>query len=141
MNKSQSLGDPRTDPFDVAEEAAVLLAGETGVARHDIALVLGSGWGGAADLIGETVAEIPSWEVPGFSEPTVEGHVGTIRSIRIPETSKHALVLGARAPLYEGGGVRHVAHGVRTAAKAGASVMVLTNGYVGLDVLRGPGTP
>jgi len=141
MAKSHDLDDPRTDPFDVAEEAAVLLAGETGVAHHDIALVLGSGWGGAADLIGETVAEIPSWEVPGFSEPTVEGHVGTIRSIRIPETGKHALVLGARTHLYQDQGVRRVVHGVRTAARAGASAIVLTNGCGSLDVLRGPGTP
>jgi len=141
MNKSQSLDDPRTDPFDVAQDAAVLLAGETGVAQHDFALVLGSGWGGAAELIGETIAELPSWEVPGFAEPAVAGHVGTIRSIRMPETGKHVLVLGARAHLYEGRGVRHVAHGVRTAAKAGASVIVLTNGCGGLDVLRGPGTP
>lgn len=141
MAKSQDLDDPRTDPFDVAQEAAVLLAGETGVARYDFALVLGSGWGGAAELIGETIAEIPSWEVPGFSAPTVEGQVGTIRSIRMPATGKHVLVLGARTHVYEGRGVRHVAHGVRTAAKAGASVIVLTNGCGGLDVRRGPGTP
>lgn len=141
MAKSQDLDDPRTDPFDVAQEAAVLLAGETGVARHDFALVLGSGWGEAAELIGETIAEIPSWEVPGFSAPTVDGHVGTIRSIRMPATGKHVLVLGARTHVYEGRGVRHVAHGVRTAAKAGASVIVLTNGCGGLDLRRGPGTP
>ncbi len=141
MAKSQDLDDPRTDPFDVAQEAAVLLAGETGVARYDFALVLGSGWGGAAELIGETIAEIPSWEVPGFSAPTVEGQVGTIRSIRMPATGKHVLVLGSRTHVYEGRGVRHVAHGVRTAAKAGASVIVLTNGCGGLDVRRGPGTP
>jgi purine-nucleoside phosphorylase len=141
MSTFQNLDDPRTDPFDVAEEAAALLAGESGVAQHDFALVLGSGWSGAAELIGETIAELPSWEVPGFSEPMVAGHVGTIRSIRIPENGKHVLVLGARTHFYEGRGVRQVAHSVRTAAKAGASVIVLTNGCGGLDVLRGPGTP
>jgi purine-nucleoside phosphorylase len=103
--------------------------------------VLGSGWGGAADLLGETVAEIPAPEVPGFAAPAVVGHVGTIRSIRIAATGKHALVLGSRTHLYEGKGVRRVVHGVRTAAAAGCSTIVLTNGCGGLDPSWGPGTP
>ena len=37
-----------------------MLAERTGSARHDVALVLGSGWVPAADLLGETVAELPS---------------------------------------------------------------------------------
>ena len=42
------------DPFEAAKLAAEHIARETGVEQHDVALVLGSGWGGAADLIGET---------------------------------------------------------------------------------------
>ena len=135
------LDDPATDPFDVARAAAAHLARVTGVERHDLALVLGSGWGGAADLLGETVAEIPSEEVPGFVAPAVLGHVGTIRSIRIAGTDTHALVLGSRTHLYEGLGVRRVVHGVRTAAAAGATRIVLTNGCGGLNVRWAPGTP
>ena len=103
--------------------------------------MLGSGWGGAADLLGETVAEVPSHEIPGFSAPAVAGHVGTIRSIRIEGTDRHALVLGSRTHLYEGRGVRRVVHGVRTAAAAGATTVVLTNGCGGLNPAWGPGTP
>ena len=142
------LDDPTTDPFDVARLAAEYLAEVTGVAQHDIALVLGSGWGGAADLLGETIAEIPSHDVPGFIAPAVVGHVGTIRSIRIttPDAApdapgRHALVLGSRTHLYEGKGVRPVVHGVRTAAAAGARTIVLTNGCGGLNAAWGPGTP
>ncbi|HEX7804674.1 MAG TPA: purine-nucleoside phosphorylase [Cellulomonas sp.] len=142
------LDDPTTDPFDVARRAAEYLAEVTGVAQHDIALVLGSGWGGAADLLGETIAEIPSHDVPGFIAPAVVGHVGTIRSIRIttPDAApdapaRHALVLGSRTHLYEGKGVRPVVHGVRTAAAAGARTIVLTNGCGGLNAAWGPGTP
>lgn len=139
------LDDPATDPFEVARAAAAHLAQATGVAQHDVALVLGSGWGGAADLLGETVAELPSTEVPGFSAAAVVGHVGTIRSIRIagPDDAapRHALVLGSRTHLYEGRGVRRVVHGVRTAAAAGAKVLVLTNGCGGLNPAWGPGTP
>jgi len=36
--------------LNAAAEAAAVLAAKTGVDRHDIALILGSGWGGAADL-------------------------------------------------------------------------------------------
>ncbi|WP_456823287.1 purine-nucleoside phosphorylase [Cellulomonas sp. P5_E12] len=135
------LDDPTTDPFDVARAAAAYLAQATGVERHDVLLVLGSGWGGAADLLGETVAEVPSHEIPGFSAPAVAGHGATTRSIRIEGTDRHALVLGSRTHLYEGRGVRRVVHGVRTAAAAGATTVVLTNGCGGLNPAWLPGTP
>ncbi len=138
---SPRIDDPEVDPFDVARAAAAYLARVTGVARHDLALVLGSGWGGAADLLGETVAEIPSEEIPGFSAPAVAGHGATTRSIRITGTDTFALVIGSRTHLYEGKGVRRVVHGVRTAAAAGATRIVLTNGCGGLNPAWLPGTP
>jgi purine-nucleoside phosphorylase len=128
------------EPFALAQAAADHIASATGVAQHDIALVLGSGWGGAADLIGETTATLPAHDVPGFSAPAVEGHVGTIRSVRAAD-GKRALVLGARTHYYEGRGVRAVVHGVRTAAAAGCRVVVLTNGCGGLNPAWAPGTP
>jgi len=133
--------DPRA-PFDLAHEAAERLAELTGVARHDVALVLGSGWGGAADLLGETIADIPAEEVPGFRKPAVAGHGATIRSVRIDDDGeRHALVLGSRTHYYESRDVRAVAHGVRTAAAAGVQQLVLTNGCGGLDPALLPGTP
>lgn len=130
---------PETEPFLVAEEAAQIIADRSGVARHDVALVLGSGWAGAADLLGETVSEIPAHEVPGFHAPAVAGHVPTMRSIRLHGTDRHALVLGSRTHYYEGKGVRAVAHGIRTAAACGASTVVLTNGCGGLNPQWQPG--
>ncbi|WGW10672.1 purine-nucleoside phosphorylase [Saxibacter everestensis] len=135
------LNSAETDPFALADQAAAVIADRSGVARHDIALVLGSGWSTAADLLGETLAEIPSTELPGFSAPSVVGHVGTIRSVRINETGKHALVLGARTHFYENKGVRAVVHPIRTAAAAGAGTLVLTNGCGGLNPDWAPGTP
>lgn len=132
--------DPPADPFDVAQQAATDIARLTGVASHDIALTLGSGWGHAADLLGETVATIPATEVVGFSAPALAGHVGTLRSIRMPD-GRHALVIGARTHLYEGHGVRRVAHSVRTAAATGATTLVLTNGAGGIRDTWSPGQP
>ncbi|PTT67387.1 purine-nucleoside phosphorylase [Arthrobacter sp. HMWF013] len=131
---------PATDPFLAARSAAAYIAEATGVASHDVALVLGSGWAEAAELIGDTTATLTADEVPGFHAPAVEGHVGTIRSVLTKE-GKRALVLGARTHYYEGKGVRAVVHGIRAAAAAGCKTLVLTNGCGGLNENWAPGTP
>src|SRR5690242_20381541 len=125
------LDDPAADPFEIAARAAGDIARLSGVDRHDIAVTLGSGWGRAAELIGETVATIPAPEVTGFSKPALEGHVGTLRSVRTPG-GRHVLVIGARTHFYEDHGVRRVVHSVRTAAATGARTMILTNGAGGV---------
>ena len=140
MHDTNPLDDPNADPVAIAADAATRIAELTGVERHDVALTLGSGWGRAADLIGETTHTIPATEVPGFSKPALEGHVGTLRSVALPN-GKHALVIGARTHYYEGHGVRRVVHSVRTAAAAGASTMILTNGAGGIKHHWTPGTP
>jgi len=134
------LDDRATDPFEVARTAAAEIAEKTGVPHHDIALTLGSGWAKAADLIGETVAEIPATEITGFMASAVVGHTGSIRSIALP-SGKHALVMGARTHYYEDHGVRRVVHSVRTAAATGATTMILTNGAGGIKETWKPGTP
>ena len=134
------LDDPGADPFAIARRAADDIARLTGVPEHGIALTLGSGWGRAAELVGETIATIPATEVTGFSRPALAGHVGTVRSILTP-AGRHVLVIGARTHLYEGHGVRRVAHSVRTAAAAGARTMVLTNGAGGIRPEWGAGRP
>ncbi|MCW4457774.1 purine-nucleoside phosphorylase [Microbacterium sp. MPKO10] len=128
------------DPFEIAQRAADDIARLTGVEKHDIALTLGSGWGRAADLIGETTATISATDVTGFSKPALDGHVGTLRSILL-ENGTRALVIGARTHYYEGHGVRRVVHSVRTAAAAGATTMILTNGAGGIKDHWMPGTP
>jgi purine-nucleoside phosphorylase len=134
------LDDPAADPFEVAAQAADDIARITGVDRHDIALTLGSGWGMAAELIGETTASFPATEVTGFSPPALEGHVGTLRSVLTPK-GKRVLVIGARTHFYEGHGPRRVVHSVRAAAATGARTMVLTNGAGGIKHTWKPGTP
>jgi purine-nucleoside phosphorylase len=138
---SPDLDDPATDPFQVARLAAQALAELTGAPRHDVALVLGSGWAPAGDRLGETLATVEIADVPGFRAAAVAGHAGTIRSVRIGTSDRRALVFGTRTHVYEGRGVRAVAHGVRTAAAAGCRAVVLTNGCGGLDPAWPPGTP
>ena len=134
------LDDPAADPFAVAAEAAEDIARITGAPRHDVALTLGSGWGKAAELLGETTASFPATEVTGFSAPALEGHVGTLRSVVTPK-GRRVLVIGARTHFYEGHGVRRVVHSVRTAAATGVRTMVLTNGAGGIKHTWTPGRP
>jgi purine-nucleoside phosphorylase len=140
MTYSNPLESPDADPQEIARQAARQIAELTGVERHDIALTLGSGWGRAADLIGETTATVPATEVVGFSKPALEGHVGSLRSVLLP-SGRRALVIGARTHYYEGHGVRRVVHSVRTAAATGATTMILTNGAGGIKEHWTPGTP
>lgn len=126
-------------PYALAERAATTLAELTGVAQHDVALVLGSGWLPAVDALGEATAEIDTTDVPGFSAAAVAGHSGKIRSIRSGD--RQLLVFLSRTHYYEGKGVEAVVHGVRTAAAAGCRTIVLTNGCGGLKETWTPGTP
>jgi len=129
---------PEPTPAELARTAARRVAEVTGVAQHDVALVLGSGWLPAADALGDADAEVPLADLPGFAAPAVAGHGGTMRSLRVGD--RRVLVLLGRTHLYEGRGVAAVVHGVRTAAAAGCGTVVLTNGCGGLNPDWPPGT-
>jgi purine-nucleoside phosphorylase len=119
--------------------AAAALAEATGVAAHDVAVVLGSGWRPAADLLGTPSHEIAMADLPGFVCPVVAGHGGTVRSVAVGD--HRVLVLLGRTHLYEGHGVAAVAHGVRTAAAAGCRTVVLTNAAGGIREGMSVGDP
>jgi purine-nucleoside phosphorylase len=128
-----------SSPHALAASAADRIRELTGVERHDVALVMGSGWLPAVDALGEATAELSTTDLPGFVAPAVAGHTGRIRSVRAGD--RNLLVFLGRTHFYEGLGVRAVVHGVRTAAASGCSVAVLTNGCGGLDERWSPGTP
>jgi purine-nucleoside phosphorylase len=113
-----------------AAAAAAGIAELTGVERHDVALVLGTGWRGAADELGTMHAELDVAELPGFVPHGVGGHSGRVRSIEAG--GRRVLVFFGRTHLYEGHGPDAVAHAVRTAVAAGCSTVVLTNACGGI---------
>ena len=127
-------------PYDRATEAGQAIAQATGIDKHDVAVILGSGWVPAVDMIGQTVAEVSFTDLPHFAPPAVEGHAGRLRSVRLANGS-HALVFLGRTHLYEKRGVASVVHGVRSAVAAGVSTVVVTNGCGGLKPEWQPGTP
>jgi purine-nucleoside phosphorylase len=129
---------PEPTPAELAATAANEVLRRFGVAGVDLAFVLGSGWSSAAEAMGETVGRCPLAELPGFRAPVVQGHGGELRVVRT-RSGKLAAIFTGRTHYYEGRGVAPVVHGVRTAAAAGARVVVLTNGCGGLHLDWKPG--
>ena len=91
-----------SDPLAAATQAAKEIAQRTGVPTHDVALVMGSGWVGAADALGTPAFECNADELTGFLAPAVEGHSGKVRSYEISKNGKtiRALVFLGRTHLY-----------------------------------------
>jgi purine-nucleoside phosphorylase len=119
------------DPWALVADAAIAIADRTGVARHDVLVVLGSGWTPAADRFGEVTAELSTHELPGFPAVGVAGHSGLLRSIEAPGGAR-VLALMGRVHAYEGHELHTVVHGVRAAVQAGCGTVVLTNAAGGV---------
>jgi purine-nucleoside phosphorylase len=128
-----------TDPYAAAAASAQRLAQATGKPRHDIAVILGSGWAAAADAIGTADSQLPFADLGELAAPTVPGHVAVIRSV--PVAGLDALVFLGRTHLYEGHSPATVVHGVRTAIAAGCRTVVLTNAAGGIEAGFRPGQP
>lgn len=112
------------DPYAVASRAADDLR-RRGFAEHDVLLVLGSGWVGAADALGAPLQAAVMADVPGFLTPTAEGHGHEIRSYAVG--ARRVLAFTGRTHLYEGHGTDAVVHATRTAAALGCTTGVFTN--------------
>ncbi|WP_448418785.1 purine-nucleoside phosphorylase [Mycolicibacter minnesotensis] len=123
----------------LATQAAGVVARRTGVATHDVAIVLGSGWAPAVAALGEATATLPMADLPGFSAPTAAGHSGELVSVRIG--AHQVLVLVGRIHAYEGHELAEVVRPVRTAVAAGATTVVLTNAAGGLQTGYEVGQP
>lgn len=125
-----SAPDPVTDPRGAARAAADAIAAATGVDRHSVAIVLGSGWQAAAERFGNPTATVAMADLPGFAPPSASGHSGTVTSVSVDGT--HTLLLQGRIHAYEGHDLRRVVHPVRTAIATGANTVVLTNAAGGI---------
>jgi purine-nucleoside phosphorylase len=113
------------DWYARADEAAAALLAQLSLDRIDSAVVLGSGWGGAADAFGQPLAEIAMADLPHFLVPVATGHAGRVRAYDVD--GRRVVAFLGRTHLYEGHGPGQVAHAVRTAAAAGARTVLLTN--------------
>ena len=140
VNDSQQALIGNHPGFDQAREAADVLAERLDCPRHDIGVVLGSGWAHTIDSLGEVTGEVSFDQVPGLGQDGVAGHVQKVSSVRLPD-GRQSLVFGSRTHYYASRDTQAVAHVVRTIAATGATTVVLTNGCGGLDPQLQPGTP
>jgi len=143
MTGSPAARGPASDPYADAAASAARLAERTGQPRHDVAVVLGSGWSPAADALARgldaTVTEVAVADLGGFPPSTVPGHAGLALSLVTP--GLRLLVLVGRVHLYEGHPPSVVVHGVRTAVAAGCRVIALTNAAGGIAADYQAGQP
>ncbi len=90
----------------------------------ETAIVLGSGLGEVADLLG-VEAEVPYAQVPGWGTSSVPGHAGRLVLSRI--SGRPILIAQGRRHLYEGLTAREITAGIRLMHGWGIHRVLLTN--------------
>jgi purine-nucleoside phosphorylase len=119
-----------------AIEATAARIRATGLAP-ELAVVLGSGWDRAAELV-EAPEDIPYPELPAFPALSVAGHAGILRLGRIG--GRAVALLRGRKHAYESGDAAAMKGPIRSLAAAGCRILVLTNAAGSLDAAMGPGS-
>ena len=121
---------------EVIVDAAAAVAARLGDRRPEIAIVLGSGLGGVADRVNDAV-RIGYTDIPGFYEPTVEGHRGEL--VAGTFGGRQVIVQSGRFHMYEGHTADEAALPVRVFGTLGARYLVVTNAAGGIRETFAPG--
>lgn len=109
--------------------AAAAVRDRIGARRPSVAIVAGSGLGFLADRLDDAV-RIPYAEIPGFPQPTVEGHVGELVAGTL--AGREVIVQSGRFHLYEGHTPSVVTFPVRVFGELGVGTLVVTNAAGGI---------
>ncbi len=120
---------------EAVDAAEALKAASSGVSPS-VLVVLGSGLEGVVNDM-DVVSSLPFSEVPGFPEPTVEGHAGRFVFGHAGRTP--VLAMQGRFHLYEGHPVAKLALPVRAARVLGCDTFVVTNAAGGVNPDYAPG--
>jgi purine-nucleoside phosphorylase len=118
-----------------AEQVSAAIAVSTGIPTHDVALVLGSGFGSFRRHVEGTV--VPYADLPGMPLPAAVGHTGEMIATRLG--GNRVLIFSGRAHAYEGHSLDDVVLAVRAAVMSGCRVVVLTNAAGGCGPDQQPG--
>ena len=102
-----------------------------------LAIVLGSGWDGIADLVAEPI-DIPYADLPAFPTLGVAGHAGSLRLGRIGGVA--VALLRGRQHTYETGDAAGMKGAIRTLAALGCTTLLLTNAAGSLEPGMPPGS-
>ncbi len=104
--------------------------------KPEVAIVVGSGLGGIADLITKPVV-IPYKDIPHFPKPSVPGHAGQIVCGQLG--NKNVLVLNGRFHLYEGRSLEEVVYPIHVIDALGVKTLIITNAAGGINPSFNPG--
>jgi purine-nucleoside phosphorylase len=119
-----------SEAFHQADSAAQFLISKTQL-RPKVGIVLGSGLGGFADELSESV-RIPYSQIPGFPRSTAIGHAGHMvigNADGIPIAA-----MQGRVHLYEGYTPQQVAFPIRVFGRMGIRAVILTNAAGGINL-------
>lgn len=119
-----------------AADAAQVIRERVGV-EPAIGMILGSGLGGIAAMIGDAV-RIPYRDVPGFPSATVPGHAGEL--ILGTLEGKNVAALSGRFHIYEGHGAALAGFPVRVLHALGAQTLIVSNAAGGARAELAPGS-
>lgn len=122
--------------YDTVQAAAAAIEPRLTV-RPEVAIVLGSGLGGLADLVVHRRSVISYDEIPGFEPPSVEGHAGQV--IGGDLAGVPVIVYQGRFHYYEGHDLNATTLPARVAAALGAKLMILTAATGGIATGLVPG--
>lgn len=131
LRKSQAAGDD----FTRSQRAAKCILSKSRL-RPKIAVVLGSGLGAFADELTDAT-QIPYRKIPGFPNPTTEGHAGRLVIGKVNEIP--VAVMQGRVHTYEGCSAREVVYPMRVLRQMEIQAAILTNaaGAINLDFSQG----
>jgi xanthosine phosphorylase len=124
------MSDPATLAADVLRERAPGRSPRLGI-------VLGSGLGDLAEILGDAVA-VPYAEIPGFPTSSVAGHAGRFLIGDLDGVT--VACMQGRFHLYEGYPAAVIKLPIRTFAALGVEALLLTNAAGSLRAEAGPGS-
>jgi len=123
-------------PRDPARRAAAILERRLRGLKPRVAVILGSGLGGVAELI-EAPTLVSYRALPGFPPTGVEGHAGSLVAGTLAGVG--VVALSGRAHAYEALPLDAYRVPVRTLRRLGVEILVLTNAAGSLRRAIGPG--
>lgn len=127
-----------TGPAPTTTDTSVaVLRAHAGARRPRVAVLLGSGWAGAAEAVADAV-DIAYAQLPAFPALSIGGHDGRLRIGRLGHAD--VLVLVGRKHAYEDGDPAAMKGVIRTLAAFGIEVLVQSNAAGSLDPAMPPGS-
>lgn len=117
------------DQYDIITEAATLIAAEWPHTPR-VAVILGSGLGGAGAALKDRVA-IPYDRIPHFARSTAHGHSGQLVCGLLDGVP--VVIMEGRQHAYEGYPLQQITLPVRVLKRLGADLLIVTNACGGLN--------